>query len=629
MAQRSHKFGTFGGVFVPSILTILGVIMYLRLPWVVGSGGLWTALGVILAAHVISITTGLSISSIATDKKVGAGGPYYIVSRSLGLPIGGTLGLALFVGLAFSISLYIIGFSESFLAYFELPASGDTLRICGSVTLVLLSIVTLISTAFAIRTQYIILSLIVLSLFSIFFSDPSLAPSVPHLLAPSAKDGGATLPLIFGIFFPAVTGFTAGVNMSGDLEDPKRSIPRGTLLAIAVGLATYLALAIFLAFRIPSEQLLNNPQVLVDIAWSPAAVLAGIWGATLSSALGSILGAPRILQALGSDRVMPHFFAKGAGESNEPRRALIAAFLIAEAGILIAELDVIARVVSIFFIATYGFLNLSCAIESWASTDFRPSFKIPRTVSVLGGLTCALIMIQLDLAATAAAAVLFAGSFVFLKRRQLALESGDTWQGVWSSLIRFGLNRLREREHPSRQWRPNLLAFTKDAGPTRDPLVKLGYALIRDRGVLTEFMLSPPPKEDEKLELPEGHFLRSLDDDKDPYSAIESAVRFHGFPGLDPNTVLLDWSAHRRDKDRFGQLLRKLYGFDLNLLLLAPPPKKRGSEESQVPHPQPHPQIDLWWAPERGAMVFGLSLLGFLSSLDEWATCLDARAAAV
>ncbi|MFT7621014.1 MAG: amino acid transporter, partial [Myxococcota bacterium] len=125
---KGNKFGAFEGVFTPSILTILGVIMYMRLPWIVGQGGLQLALGIIVIAHVISITTGLSVASISTDKSVQAGGPYYIISRSLGLPIGGTIGLALCVGLAFSISLYIIGFTESLLSWMEVPSTKDAIR---------------------------------------------------------------------------------------------------------------------------------------------------------------------------------------------------------------------------------------------------------------------------------------------------------------------------------------------------------------------------------------------------------------------------------------------------------------------------------------------------------------------
>lgn len=264
MAKRSTKFGTFGGVFTPSILTILGVIMYLRLPYVVGHGGLWLALGVIVAAHVISVTTGLSISSIATDKKVGAGGPYYIVSRSLGLPIGGTLGLALFVGLSFSISLYVIGFSESFLTRIGIDAGNkENIQICGTITIVLLTIITLISTSFAIKAQYVVLVAIGLSLISIALS-PSAPPAAGiHLKAPPQGD---ELAKIFGIFFPAVTGFTAGVNMSGDLRDPKKSIPVGTMAAISVGLIVYVLLAVFLAWKIPVGDMMENTNILADKA---------------------------------------------------------------------------------------------------------------------------------------------------------------------------------------------------------------------------------------------------------------------------------------------------------------------------------------------------------------------------
>lgn len=205
--SKDGKFGTFGGVFTPSILTILGVIMYLRLPRVIGESGLWMTLGIIAVAHVISITTGLSISSIATDKNVGAGGPYYIVSRSLGLPIGGTLGLALFVGLSFSISLYVIGFCESFLSIVGQEVTPANIRVAGTVTVIMLTAVTLISTAFAIKTQYFILVAIGLSLVAVFMGGSDPAPVTAQLEAPS---GGPPVAELFAIFFPAVTGFTAG-----------------------------------------------------------------------------------------------------------------------------------------------------------------------------------------------------------------------------------------------------------------------------------------------------------------------------------------------------------------------------------------------------------------------------------
>ena len=622
MAKRSTKFGTFGGVFTPSILTILGVIMYLRLPWVVGNGGLWVALGVIAAAHVISVTTGLSISSIATDKKVGAGGPYYIVSRSLGLPIGGTLGLALFTGLSFSISLYVIGFSESFLARVGVDAGIDNIRICGTITILALTIVTLVSTSFAIKTQYVILAAIGLSLVSVALSPAPAPVEGLHLEAP---EGGAPIAEIFGIFFPAVTGFTAGVNMSGDLKDPKKSIPVGTMAAITSGMIVYVSLALFLAWKIPVDDLLTNTNILAEKARWKTLVIAGIWGATLSSGLGSILGAPRILQALSADRVTPTWFAKGHGRDNEPRRALLVAFAIGEAGILIGELDTIARVVSIFFIATYGFLNLSCAIEAWASTDFRPEFRIPRTVSIVGALVCVLMMIQLDIAATAGATVVFVGLFAWLKRRELALEAGDTWEGVWSSLVRWGLEQLDAGGAQQRNWRPNVLSFSFRELGDHAPLLAFGAELIRDRGVLTDFRLrrsrkpkdardAKPDEAELDLEASEaktmiaGRFQRELETD-DPWATVRAVARYHGFAGLEPNTVLINWLEHRYDRHGFAKTLDELVSLDFNLVLLARDPKRDFGT---------HARVDLWWTPSEGSFELEMQLIRFLSLSDDW-----------
>lgn len=296
------KFGTFGGVFTPSILTILGVIMYLRLPWIVGQAGLWTTLGIIVVAHIISFTTGLSVSSIATDKKVQAGGNYYIISRSLGLPIGGTLGFALFIGLSASISLYIIGFNESLLPSLGIEPSLNNIRIAGSITLLVITGIVFISTSLAIKTQYLILGAVGLSLLAVFLGNGQFKPETPLFLP---AEGGRSLMELFGIFFPAVTGFTAGVQMSGDLKDPKKSIPIGTMGAILVGFMVYIGLAVYLAFFVRRELLLNNTNILTEMAVFAPLVLAGIWGATLSSAMGSILGAPRILQAMSADGITP------------------------------------------------------------------------------------------------------------------------------------------------------------------------------------------------------------------------------------------------------------------------------------------------------------------------------------
>lgn len=619
MAQ-ANKFGTFGGVFTPAILTILGVIMYMRLPSIVGQVGLIATIGIILVAHVISVTTGLSVSSIATDKKVKAGGTYYMISRSLGLPIGGTLGLALFVGLSFSVSLYIIGFSESFINFWGWNTDKNTIRLVGSVVLVLVTTVTFISTAFAIKTQYFIMAAIVLSLLSIFLGAHG-TTAHPNITLPTTA---VPLVVLFAIYFPAVTGFEAGVSMSGDLKDPKRSIPIGTITAILVGLVVYVTMAVFFAYRVDAKDLVDNPNILLEISFFPPLVLAGIWGATISSALGSILGAPRILQAISGDRITPRIFGLGVGKENEPRNALLLTFIIAEMGILVGELDVIARVVTMFFIMTYGFLNTSCAIESWASPDFRPDFRIPKTVSIIGALAAFLVMIQLDFIAMIGATLILGALFFYLKRRELTLESGDTWEGVWSSVARAALHRLSKGEVHQRNWRPNLILFSggKEARPH---LVELGRWLVDRRGMLSDFELIENPKvtsmvirnkneiERANAAIPEeenfaGRFIRQAETN-DIYACMQEIVKFYGFAGVEPNSVLLGWARNSREPKKFVEVLETLQQMDYNVLLLDHDDEKGfGNNES----------VDIWWRGGGNNISLALALIRFLASSDDW-----------
>lgn len=620
---KQNKFGTFGGVFVPSILTILGVIMYLRLPTIIGEAGLWATLGIIIVAHIISATTGLSVSSIATDKKVEAGGTYYMISRSMGLPIGGTIGIALFIGLSFSVSLYLIGFSESLLGtygdFFGLDLSKNSIRIVGSIVLLLITILTFISTSLAIKTQYIILGLILLSLGSIF-----LGVGAHDFVAeaPLLTNSGSTISLmvLFGIFFPAVTGFEAGVSMSGDLKDPKKSIPGGSIMAIVVGFIIYIILAIFLAYTVDGSLLTDKTGriPMMEIAWSPGLVLAGVFGATLSSALGSILGAPRILQATAVDKITPNIFSKGSGKSNEPRNALLLTFAIAEMGILIGELDMIARIVSIFFITTYGFLNISAAFEKWTSSDFRPEFKVSGWVSVIGALACIIVMIQLDPLAMLGAVILLGLLFLFLKNRELKLESGDAWSGVWASLVKTGLARLTKNKLHNRNWRPNVIMFSGNPN-TRKYMIQTGKAISGQLGILSAFELveggskilakTSSNLNEEKDALGYFHYKFTC---KDVYNGMDSISRIYGFSGVEPNTILMGWSRNPRNKDQFIELLK---GFHQNgyssIFLDYSLEKKFGNQKT----------VDVWWSGLDKNLSFAVKIIQHLAASEIWHSC--------
>ncbi|PLW92070.1 MAG: hypothetical protein C0592_12570 [Marinilabiliales bacterium] len=624
MGTAQKKFGTFAGVFTPSILTILGVIMYMRLGWVVGQAGLIATIGIILIAHIISISTGLSISSIATDKKIKTGGIYYMLSRSLGLPMGGSIGLTLFVGTALSISLYIIGFAESFLSiqeiqeFLNLEPNIDSLRIIGTAVIVFLVILAFISTSLAIKTQFFILAAIFLSLISIGAG-----------LVMNSSSGGAIhyqpftehepLALVFAIFFPAVTGFTAGVAMSGDLKDPKKNIPRGTLFAIITGLIVYLALAAGFAFFVNPEILATDTNFLITIAWSAPLVIAGVWGATLSSALGGILGGPRILQAMSKDKITPRVFGKGYGINKEPRNALILTFLIAEGGILIGELDVIARVVSMFYIAAYGFINISYSLEKWASSDFRPSFKIPIWVGIIGFAACFFVMFRIDFIAMIAAIVIILLVYFLLKRRQLHLDFGDVWQSVWASVVRTTLHKMDQKEIEERNWRPNILLFSSDK-KQRPFLMQFGKYLIGKHGFLSNFDLIETedsevlfPKSEQSVKTEESESEKGVFSRKQScqnfYEGVEVISQNYGFSGIVPNTVLLGWATKQKDPQRFVQTLETVNDLDMNILLMDYDYRKCFSRKQS---------IDIWWRGSGQNGNLALTLTRFLLITDDW-----------
>jgi amino acid transporter len=623
--SHPRKFGAFAGVFTPSILTILGVIIYMRLGWVVGQAGLITAFGIIILAHVISVSTGLSISSIATDKKIKTGGIYYILSRSLGLPMGGAIGITIFAGTAFSIALYIIGFCENFLGIETISQITGLepgilgYRLVGTIILILLVIIAFISTSIAIKAQFIILAAIGLSLISIFAGFITNDIYEPANISWFPVHDGISMITIFAIFFPAVTGFTVGVAMSGDLKNPRKNIPIGTLAAILVGLIIYLSLALLLALYVDRDLLLTDKNFLMHIAWSAPLVVAGIWGATLSSALGGILGGPRILQAISKDKITPGIFGKGYGINNEPRNALILTFIIAELGILIGELDVIAAIVTMFFIAAYGFINLAFALESWASTDFRPSFRISKWFGIVGFIACFAVMFKINTLAMIIALIILAGIYFYIKRKKLALIYGDVWQSVWSSTVRSILKQIDKKGLEERNWRPNIILFSGGT-KTRPHLIQLGNDLVGKLGLLSNFDLILNKsakvlfkKHQQALDTKdsseyEGVFTRRHEC-KDIYEGIEAIASTYGFSGVEPNTILLGWARQSQDPVRFVNMIKTLSDLDLNILMVDYN-KETGFGKRQ--------KIDIWCRGGGNNCTLMLTLTKFLWLSDNW-----------
>ena len=590
--KKIRKFGTFAGVFTPSLLTILGVIMYMRLGWVVGNAGLIGAIVIIIIAHVISVTTGLSISSVATDKKIGAGGIYYVLSRSMGIPIGGSIGIALYVGTALSIALYLIGFAESFNEFFDFGMTINNIRITGTMALVAITLLALISTSIALKTQYIILTAIAVSIVSIVFGTRDYAPETISLVA---TEGAVPMEIVFAVFFPAVTGFTAGIAMSGDLKDPKKSIPKGTLWAIGVGLIVYILLAIFIALSVNSETLQFDYNILMKMALYSPAVVAGIWGATLSSALGGILGGPRILQAMSVDKVTPKLFSKGKGQSNEPVYALIMVFIIAEAGILIGELDVIARIVSMFYLTAYGFINIAFFLENWANPDFQPSFKIKRWIGLLGFISCFAVMFKLDMFAMIAALAIIASLYFWLQRKEVKIQSNDVWRSVWENIVNKGLKKINANTEIQSSWNPNIILFS-GRSEHQSYLLELSKTVSGRTGIVTNFKIiidkdnHKPLKKTDQIVTDElcaelGIFARQIKVDN-IYNGIKNIATTFGFSGVEPNTIMMGWPKGLEDSKEYSEMTETLLHLDYNLLYLDFDKKyKFGNYKA----------VDLWW----------------------------------
>jgi len=478
MSQKT--LGTFEGVFTPTILTIIGVILYLRLGWVVGSVGLGGAILIIVLSHVATITTGFSLSSMTTNVRIGAGGFYSLISRSLGLEAGAATGLPLYFSQAFSVALYIIGFSEAWRNIF--PA--HTVQVVVTVTLFLLAVLSFVGVKAAMKVQYVIMGAIVLSLLSFFFGRGqgegpilywSQSPEVPFWK-------------VFAIFFPAVTGIAAGAAMSGDLKDPKRSLPVGILSAIGIGLVIYILIAIWYAVMANPDQLRSDYTIMIDLAFWRWPVIAGIMGATLSSALGSLVGAPRILMALARDRLVP--FPKtlaATSAKGEPRLALLVTVLLVEVSLLMGNLDSIAALLTMFFLITYGTINAAVFIEKATGIpSFRPSFNIPLVIPLLGSLWCGIIMFLINPFFAAVAIFVIFIIYGVQVKRDLRTPWGDIRSALFDAVAQWAVKTSARMPRHAKSWKPDILIPVEDPSYW-SPMMAFVRDIVFPKGTLRVF----------------------------------------------------------------------------------------------------------------------------------------------
>ena len=473
---------------------ILGVILYLRMGYVTGQAGLLDCLLIIAFAKLITLLTALSMSSLATNTRVRGGGAYYIISRSLGVEYGGAIGPVFFLALATSVALYVLGFTEAVLWLFpDLPVSP---KLCATLVNLFVFICVYLGAAWTISLQFIILGVMILSLVSFFagvlptFSMASLQTNIAPAYTP-----GNNLFTMFALFFPAVTGFMAGANLSGDLKDPGRAIPGGTLLAILVTAMIYVAVAITLAGSQTRELLLQNTFIMGTAARWPALIAAGVLAATLSSALSAMMGAPRVLHALSRDNVFNplRFFGRATGRDHEPRPAIALTFAISQCSILLGDLNAIAPLITMFFLITYGAINLSCFYESITrNPSYRPVFPLSHwSIGLLGATACLAAMFLMSPLWAVAAIALIAVLMSQIRRYEIQSRWGDVqWGNAYERARRALLSLEEERYHP-KSWRPSILAVRVGRWTEHHRTAEYASWLQGGRGIVTLAQVVP------------------------------------------------------------------------------------------------------------------------------------------
>ncbi|XP_061429102.1 solute carrier family 12 member 7 isoform X1 [Lethenteron reissneri] len=758
-AIKSPKMGTFMGVYLPCLQNIFGVILFLRLTWVVGTAGVFEAFAIVLLCCCCTMLTAISMSAIATNGVVPAGGSYYMISRALGPEFGGAVGLCFYLGTTFAAAMYILGAVEILLSYIA-PAAAifrggspadmlNNMRVYGTCFLTLMAIVVFVGVKYVNKFAMVFLACVIISIFSIYagviksaFAPPdfpvcmlgnralsqrtfqtcaktvegpngtettdlwALFCDSPLLNATCDKffevnnvseiagipgaasgiikenlyhryqqkgellekksehDAVETLPpgdnhpyissdiatsfmLLVGIFFPSVTGIMAGSNRSGDLKDGQKSIPVGTICAIATTSFVYLTCVVLfgacvegLVLRDKFGAAVRGNLVVGTLSWpSPWVIVIGSFFSTCGAGLQSLTGAPRLLQAIAKDNIIPFLRVFGHGKANgEPTWALLLTAGIAELGILIASLDMVAPILSMFFLMCYMFVNLACALQTLLRTpNWRPRFKFYHwTLSFLGMSICLALMFISSWYYAIVAMLIAVMIYKYIEYRGAEKEWGDGIRGLSLSAARFALLRLEEGPPHTKNWRPQLLVLLKldeDLNVKNPRLLTFASQLKAGKGltIVGSVIEGSVLETCGEGQTAEHTIKRMMDIEKvkgfcqvvvscKVRDGICHLVQSSGLGGLRPNAVVMGWPfGWRQNEDSrtwktFIETVRITTAAHHALLVakniaLFPGNQERFADGS----------IDIWWIVHDGGMLMLLPFL--LRHHKVWKKC--------
>ncbi|NXP12581.1 S12A1 protein, partial [Thinocorus orbignyianus] len=654
------KFGWVKGVLVRCMLNIWGVMLFIRLSWIVGQAGIGLGIIVIGLSVVVTTLTGISMSAICTNGVVRGGGAYYLISRSLGPEFGGSIGLIFAFANAVAVAMYVVGFAETVV---ELLKESDTLmvdesndiRIIGTITVVCLLGISVAGMEWEAKAQVILLIVLLVAIANFFIGtviptnnekkargffnyegkikswwyvsfSPIFAASIfAENFGPDFRSGEGFFS-VFAIFFPAATGILAGANISGDLKDPQSAIPKGTMLAILITTVAYIAVAVCVASCVVRDAtgsvndtivpgmncngssacslgydfsrcasqpcdygLMNNFQVMSMVSGFGPLITAGIFSATLSSALASLVSAPKVFQALCKDNVYKglHFFAKGYGKNNEPIRGYVLTFVIAMAFILIAELNTIAPIISNFFLASYALINFSCFHASYAkSPGWRPAFRYYNMwVSLFGALLCCAVMFVINWWAALITYAIELFLYIYVTYKKPEVNWGSSTQALYYINALDSALALTTVEDHVKNFRPQCIALT-GAPMIRPALLDITHTFTKNNGLCICCEVYMGPRKLCVKEMNSGMAKKQAwltkNKRKAFYAAVaadsfrdgvKSLLQASGLGRMKPNTLVIgfkkDWrNAPATQVENYVGVIHDAFDFELGMIIV-------------------------------------------------------------
>ena len=585
-------------VYFTAVSTILGAILFLRFGFAVGTLGFWGTLVLILLGHAVTIPTALAIAELATNKRVEGGGEYFIISRSFGLNIGATIGIALFLSQAISVAFYIIAFTESFEFFFNFVAQRFSIELPRQVislpVILVLGVMILRKGAnTGVLLLYVVNAILFLTLILFFMGKPAEGSLAPGELPLRDIRHMGDLFMVFAICFPAFTGMTAGVGLSGDLRNPGRAIPLGTILATATGFIVYLFVIYKLAISASPEEMLENQLIMGKIAIGGAVIVPiGLAASTLSSTLGSVLVAPRTLQALATDTCFPsmrlnRWLASARSNDGEPVNATLVTLIIAIVFVTLGNVNAVAEIITMFFLVTYGSLCLISFLNHFGSSpSYRPSFKSRWYLSLIGFIVAVIVMFRINTLYALTATILIVLIYLFINhyhKNRTGLES------LFANAM-FQINRnlqvylqKTESRRKEKEWRPGVICISKDSFK-RERAFKLlnwlsysygfGTYLHRIDGYYSKATSKQAAEELTKLielyDTSHNHVYVDTIISPSYTSAIVQAIQVPGISGMENNMVVFEYD--KDNPENLGEIIdniRLIKAGDFDICLLA------------------------------------------------------------